>query len=262
MAKARKGLIIFIIILVIIGAGAVYYFNYWLPGQEKEVTPPPPQPLNTLPIVSLELLNGSNARVGDLVWFQSNSSDPDGKIRRIEWDYGDGYKLLVTNITNPDYTESTVNHTYKMAGDFDVNVTAVDDRGGRSTEIKKMTIRPTDYTAEATAILLSREPSGVTLSEINVTIPVEDFAVSMEINISIIGAGFGDSTIEAAVLDAQVFDPYGNVIDNKTEETRISEKIIKFYFEAKDLKIKGNYELFAKCTKGTLVFSYDIEVLY
>ena len=262
MARARKGLIIFIIFLVIIGAGAVYYFYYWLPGQETEVKPPPPEPPNTPPIVSLELLNGSNARVNDLVWFQSNSSDPDGKIRRVEWDFGDGFKLLVTNITNPDFTVSTVNHTFKMAGDYDVNVTAVDDRGGRSTEIKMMTIRPTDYTAEATAILLSREPSGVTLSEINVTIPVEDFAVSMEINLTILGAGFGDSSIESAILDAQVFDPYGNVIGNKTEETRISEKNINFYFEAKDLKIKGNYELFAKCTQGTLVFAYNIEVLY
>lgn len=262
MAKARKGLMVFIIILVIIGALLAYYFYYWLPGQEKDIEPPPPPPPNTPPTVSLELLNGSNARVDDLVWFQSNSSDPDGQIIRIEWYFGDGAKLFVTNITNPDFAESTVNHTYRAAGDFDVNVTAVDNKGGRSTEIKQMTIRPTDYTAEAVAILLSREPSGVSLSEINVSIPVDDFAVSMEINITIIGAGFGDSTIEPAIVDAQVFDPYGNVIGNETQETRINEEIIKFYFEAKDLKIKGNYELFAKCTQGTLRLSYTIEVLY
>ena len=258
MAKALKGIIVIIIFLAIIGAGAAYYFYYFLPGQEDKIEPPPPLPPNTAPIASFELLNGSNARVNDIVWFDANASrDPDGEIKRFEWYFGDGAKLFITNIT-----ETRVNYTYRSAGDFDVNLTVVDNLNGRSTEIKIMTIRPTDYTDEATAILMSREPSGISLSEVNISIPIEDYAVSLEVNISIIGVGFGDNTLEEAILDAQVFDPYGNIIGNETKETRISTETMKFYFEADDLKIVGAYELFAKCTQGTLRLSYKIEVLY
>jgi PKD repeat protein len=258
MARSLKGIIVLIIILVIIGAGAAYYFYYFLPGQEDKVEEPPPKITNRAPIAAFELLNGSNARVNDIVWFDANASrDPDGQIKRFEWYFGDGAKLFITNIT-----ETKVNYTYRSAGDFDVNLTVVDNLNGKSTEIKTMTIRPTDYTDEATAILMSREPSGVSLSEVNVSIPVEDFAVSLEVNISIIGVGFGDSTLEDAILDAQIFDPYGNVIGNETKASRITTETMKFYFEASDLKIVGAYELYAKCTQGTLRLSYKIEVLY
>ncbi len=64
----------------------------------------------------------------------SLSLDPDGHIQRYEWDFGDRTKLL-TQI-------AILEHVYPGPGEFDFQVTAVDNRGLSSTLQKIVSITP------------------------------------------------------------------------------------------------------------------------
>ena len=253
MGKALTGLIVVIIIAAVVGGAAGYYYFYYL-DKDDEGGNTKTDTLNKLPIAVFEFENGSSGRVGELLWFNANgSSDPDGKIVRYEWDFDDG-GYTISNVTR-------VNHTYLMPSEYDVNLTVTDDNGGKDTIIKTLTIRPADYTDSAVAVLLSREPLGYP-SELNRTIPVEEFAVSMTINISFIGASWGQNTVDETVLEVVVMNPLGEEIGNVNESTRIQQAYVPFIFSPTELKQTGDYELIATCTQGSLQLSYEIEVLY
>ena len=259
MAKSNSGWIALIIVFILIGAsvGAYYYFFYL--GEDKgKKDPPPPPPQNQIPVAFFEMLNGSEGRVNDLMYFDANESydpDPDGRIISFDWDWGDG------NTVSLNSTNLIANHTYGIPGEFTINLTVWDDRGSKGSYTDTISIRPTDYTDSNAAILMSREASGVSLKSINRTIPVDEFAISMEINITILGASF-DSAIEEAILEVEIFDPIFNVKANESKSTRIQSENFNFFFDTSDLLITGNYEMVATCTQGSLYLSYNIEVLY
>ncbi len=253
MGKALSAVIVIIIVAALIGGGFYFYYFYYLEPEEKDKKIPPPE-TNKPPIAVFEFENGSSGRVNELLWFNANgSSDPDGKITRYEWDFEDGTEIF-TNI-------SRVNHSYVAAGEYDVNLTVKDDGGARDTIVKTLTIRPTDYQVSSSAILLSQEPLNLP-SEINQTFPVEEFAVSLEINISFIGAALSGSSLESAKLDVLLINSMQMVIKNETSETRFSQAFVRFILGPDELQYAGTYELIAKCTQGSLQLTYEIEILY
>ena len=52
----------------------------------------------------------------------SNSYDPDGRIIRFHWDFGDGQTA----------GEKAVSYTYKVQGDFTATLTVTDDDGAKA----------------------------------------------------------------------------------------------------------------------------------
>lgn len=83
------------------------------------------RPGNERPSVLLSV-STSEPAVGEAVEFDAGASeDPDGSIRRYEWDLtGDG---------TVDATGETVTHAYEDPGSYRVTLTAVDGDGGRAT---------------------------------------------------------------------------------------------------------------------------------
>jgi PKD repeat protein len=246
-------------VIVLIGSAyALYTQGYFGGGADKVKTPPPPT-VNRPPIAVFEMLNGSNGRVGEELHFDANASDdPDGELTQLEWYWGDGSKDIVTNVTRRNIT-----HIYYGPGEFQINLTVVDNEFGRDTIIKLITIRPTDYQASGLEILLSREPGGVSLpSNFSTMIPVEEYAVSLEINISFLGAAVDDNSLVDSIIEVTISDPTLIVIANETKESRFQNQNINFFFDKNDLANKGNYRLDAECLQGSLQLSYDIEVLY
>ncbi|WP_455393272.1 hypothetical protein, partial [[Eubacterium] cellulosolvens] len=90
MARVSKGLVAFIIVITIVVAALGIWWYYIREDEGSGREPPPPPPPNTPPNVALNLLNGSNGRVNDVIWFEVNASDTDGQIIRYEWYFGDG----------------------------------------------------------------------------------------------------------------------------------------------------------------------------
>ena len=69
---------------------------------------------------------------GDTVSFTSTSTDPDGQVTRLDWDFdGDGFY---------DATGATATHTYAGPGDYNVTLRAQDDRGDLSTVTQRVTV--------------------------------------------------------------------------------------------------------------------------
>jgi hypothetical protein len=260
MAKSNLGLIAVIITLVIVGAAAGAYYFYFLKEDTKTTDPPPPPPTNQAPVAFFEPLNGSEGRVGELMFFDANNSydpDPEDSIVTFDWNWGDGSQNTKSNGTN-----TTGIHSFSIPGEFTVNLTVWDDRGARGSYTDTVIIRPTDYTASSVEILMSREVSGVSIDTMNLTIPVDPFAISMEISLTIIGAAIGDQAIEDAVLNVEIYNPHFDLIANQTNETKWQSIVMRFYFDSDDLQITGDYEMVATCEQGSLYLSYTVEVLY
>lgn len=97
------------------------------------VPPPtdPPDPVNLSPVAVL----GAAPTAGDaplLVQFDSaGSSDPDGTIAAIEWDFGDG---------SPVDTTAAPGHTYVAEGTYLAELTVTDDDGASDTESVTVTV--------------------------------------------------------------------------------------------------------------------------
>lgn len=59
------------------------------------------------------------------------STSPAGKITKYEWDFGD---------QTPKASTRTATHIYKTAGNYEVTLTATDEKGGKSDASKKITV--------------------------------------------------------------------------------------------------------------------------
>jgi len=95
--------------------------------------------------------------VNEIVIFNSSSSsDPDGAIVSYKWDFGDGN---ITTTYNP-----IINHAYKTAGTYNVNLTVTDDDELTDTLTKSVTIRKLSST-----ISILASPATITIGE-NTTI--------------------------------------------------------------------------------------------
>ena len=76
---------------------------------------------NHLPIANFTYTPGNPDANQTITFNASSSYDPDGNITDYEWDFGDG------NTTNT--TESIINHSYALAGNYNVSLTVTDNDG-------------------------------------------------------------------------------------------------------------------------------------
>lgn len=250
MSKSSKVIVLIIIIVVIIGAVAAYNYIRDFGKDSKTAGGGGGSSNNIDPIAYFS--GNYTGRVGERMWFDANgSSDEDGFIEIFEWDFGDG--------GNPELHNSTIsNHTYFQAGIYTINLTVIDNDRGKDSYSEDITIIPNNYVEERSAILLQR----FGIVEHNETIPVEEFAESLSINITITGASMTGGPIpEDAIVEIIISNPIGIKIGNETIETR-GQVTTDFYFSKTDLIYKGDYELVATCMQGALYLNYIIEVQY
>jgi PKD repeat protein len=250
MAKSSTAIVLIIIIVVIAGAVGAYYYLGTLTTKPGKSNGGGGGSDNILPIAYFT--GNYTGRVGEKMWFDANgSSDKDGFIELYEWRFGDG--------GNPvQYNSSLSNHTYYQAGIYSVNLTVIDDAKGKDSYSEDITIIPNNYMEERVDILIQR----FGIVDHNETIPVEEFAESLSINITVTGASMTGGPIpEDAVVEITVSNPIGIIIGNETLETR-GQVTTDFYFSKIDLIFKGDYELVATCLQGALYLNYVIEVSY
>jgi len=57
--------------------------------------------------------------------FTAITTDPDGSVKRFNWDFGDGSRTSTSR--------NTVTHRYRVIGSFNVILTIIDDQGNQST---------------------------------------------------------------------------------------------------------------------------------
>ena len=87
-------------------------------------------PLLAPPVAMITRSPEGNAAVGETITFSSTSFDPDGKITKYSWNFGDG-------ITG---TGVTLNHTYAEAKNYTVSLTVLDDHGISITNTTTITV--------------------------------------------------------------------------------------------------------------------------
>lgn len=251
MVKNNVMVVIVVIILVLAGVGALYYMDWFEGGSDKKKDDGGGGD-GTKNISPNAFFSGNTTgTVGERLEFSANgSSDKDGYIKIYEWDFGDGTGKEQMNITE-------MNHTYNVAGVFMINLTVIDDRSAQGSYSQEITIRPQDYNDASQTFLILR----FGIDTFNETIPVEEFAASMEINVSFWGASVNGISVQETTLEVTIYNPYGSVIANESKQTRGNSNIA-FYFYEKDLMIQGEYEMEAKCLQGALYMDYEISVRY
>ena len=79
----------------------------------------------------------------NVVFDASASYDPDGNITLYMWDFGDGTKI--------NTTEPTTEHTYITAGNYMVNLTAIDNEGYKNWTAASLTVSEEYYPLEVIA---------------------------------------------------------------------------------------------------------------
>ena len=100
----------------------------------KRMAPPKkamPKPANNPPVA--RLLGPSQGNINDLLSFNSgDSSDPDNDKLTYRWDFGDGNTATYTLVAAP--------HRYRKVGNYTVQLTVDDGRGGTDTTSKTVQI--------------------------------------------------------------------------------------------------------------------------
>jgi len=251
MAKKNVAVVIVVIILVLAGLGAFYYMGWFEGGSSKKKDDNGGGGGTTNIAPNAFFSGNTTGTVGERLEFSANgSSDKDGYIKIYEWDFGDGTGKEQMNITE-------MNHTFNIAGIFKINLTVIDDRSAQGSYSQEITIRPQDYNDGSTTFLILR----FGIDTLNETIPVEEFAASMEINVSFTGASINGYSVQETTLEVTIYNPFGSIIAKETRRTRGNSNSA-FYFYEKDLMIQGDYEMEAKCLQGALVLEYEISVRY
>lgn len=74
--------------------------------------------------------------VNETVTFLDASTDPDGRIVRWLWDFGDGERLEVQTASQQ------VTHAYRQPGPYEVTLTVIDDRDAQGTVTKTVVVGP------------------------------------------------------------------------------------------------------------------------
>ena len=92
--------------------------------------------------------------------------------------------------------------------------------------------------------------------------PIEEFAISLEIIISFQGASKNGMQIGDTTLNVTIYNSIGEIIGTITNNTKVQQANIDFYFFENELTLTGEYTLEATCQKGMLNLNYSIEVRY
>jgi len=88
-----------------------------------------PEKPNEMPI-ALFTATPASATVGDVITFADQSADPDGKLVKWSWNFGDGSSSADQN----------PGHAYGDAGEYAVSLTVLDDRGDSTQYVSKVSI--------------------------------------------------------------------------------------------------------------------------
>ena len=248
MSKALSAIVFIIVVIVILGSVAAFFMWGGL-SDDKKNDDDDKKIVNIIP--TAYFTGNSTGRVGDQLFFDANGSyDQDGYITNYVWDFGDG--------GNPvQYNASLSNHTFYQPGVFEINLTVFDNDNAKDSFLDEITIIPINYVEAKQAILLKR----FDINEENETIPIEEFAESLLINITVTGASISGPIPEDAIVTFSITNSVGILIGNETIETR-GQATTEFFFSKSDLVYKGDYEMVALCEQGALYLDYTIEVNY
>ncbi len=86
------------------------------------------------PVVSFSY-SPSNPAVGETITFDASLSyDPDGDLVNYEWDFGE--------VDAVSRSGEIMTHTYRAAGDYDVELSVTDDKGATNTASTTITVLP------------------------------------------------------------------------------------------------------------------------
>jgi PKD repeat protein len=86
---------------------------------------------NTLPVAEIEAEPTQGLAPLTVEFDGTDSYDPDGVIRRYEWNFDDG----------DEGTGSRIDHTYTTGGTYEATLTVVDKRGGRTSASVEIHVR-------------------------------------------------------------------------------------------------------------------------
>jgi hypothetical protein len=243
--------VIVVLALIVVGLSVVLYWDVIFPEDEGKTTKQQVD-TNEAPIAKLSV-SATTVHVDDIVTFDGNSSeDPDGEIDFYIWDFGDG-------ITQESPNASYVEHIYSYGGDYLVNFTVQDnaDNPKRNSTHVVIHVIPRDYADSGTMWVIARDE---TFNNQSTSFPVEDEAIKVNISLTLRGMSI-DGGLESADFEVFVYNPYSVLMDSE-EITVTGSDTVTFDFEAKDLKVSGDYMLEVACSTGGGLISYEIEVLY
>lgn len=95
-----------------------------------------PAPSNLPPVAKLNLPSSALVSGQELVFSSANSTDPEGELSTLRWDFGDGSAEKSQSQPGP------ISHTYAAAGVFKVTLTAEDAKGLTQTASTQITVDP------------------------------------------------------------------------------------------------------------------------
>lgn len=124
------------------------------------VNKPPPE--NENPSAALSASTQSGTAPLTVEFSAKESNDPDGKIQAYQWEFGDGSTS----------SGSQVSHRFERAGNYTVRLTVTDDRDGKATAKKSITVNPATYYVGESA---SNGFVRLTLQEANMTESIGDW---------------------------------------------------------------------------------------
>jgi len=99
------------------------------PGEPGKPPPPGPSPGKHAPTASFTF-SPASPKVGEIVHFTDQSTDPDNDISSWSWDFGDGFTS----------TSKDPSHSYSQAGTYTVRLSVRDSQGNSNTINKGITV--------------------------------------------------------------------------------------------------------------------------
>lgn len=102
--------------------------------------------------------------INEKVNFTAVVTDPDGRVRRFQWSFGDG--------SSSSSSRNTITHTYKNVGSFAVILTITDDQGNIST------CQTTVSVGNTPCPTITISPGGLPAGQVGVPFPDQNFSAS------------------------------------------------------------------------------------
>lgn len=119
--------------LIVLGAGVLGACGGGKAADPLPLTPPPPAAVNAAPVAAIQGGEARSGRAGTALRFDAGgSSDPDGRVSSVTWDFGDG--------TVAD--GMVVDKVFETFGTYTVRAEITDDDGATATATQQMDILP------------------------------------------------------------------------------------------------------------------------
>jgi PKD repeat protein len=105
-----------------------------------------PEAVNRPPVAMLNLPSSALRSGQELVFSSASSSDPEGELSALRWDFGDGSAVRSQSVPGP------MSHTYASAGVFTVTLTAEDAKGLTQSASTQISVDPPGNIPPAAAL--------------------------------------------------------------------------------------------------------------